>query len=230
MGFTTAVALVHELMEARDERRLLNLQRQLSRLGLLIIDELGFVPLSPCPPVPHRSGTPLRGIQPTLRAGLHPGNHQSSLRRVDRGVRLGMAHRSTAGPPHSPRPHSRNERRELPPQAQQGNRYVPGFRRQRRRVGRTRNRPPLALVCWTPVCVTFPPTTVTDIYAGQLARIFSLNVNNPDGTLFLRPDGPTSRRHCHRSLRQAWEQADHLVAGVFLIGLLVMAFLDRGEV
>ena len=47
MGFTTAAALVHELMEARDERRLLNLQRQLARLKLLIIDELGFVPLSP---------------------------------------------------------------------------------------------------------------------------------------------------------------------------------------
>ena len=37
VGFTTAAGLVHELMEARDERRLLN---------LLIIDELGFVPLS----------------------------------------------------------------------------------------------------------------------------------------------------------------------------------------
>ena len=46
VGFTTAAALVHELMEARDERRLLNLQRQLSRLNLLTIDELGFVPLS----------------------------------------------------------------------------------------------------------------------------------------------------------------------------------------
>ena len=46
VGFTTAAALVHELMEARDDRRLLNLQRQLSRLNLLIIDELGFVPLS----------------------------------------------------------------------------------------------------------------------------------------------------------------------------------------
>ena len=43
---TTAASLVHELMEARDERRRLNLQRQLSRLNLLIIDELGFVPLS----------------------------------------------------------------------------------------------------------------------------------------------------------------------------------------
>ncbi len=46
VGFTTAAGLVHELMEARDERRLLNLQRQLSRLNLLIIDELGLVPLS----------------------------------------------------------------------------------------------------------------------------------------------------------------------------------------
>ena len=34
VGFTTAAGLVHEMMEARDERR------------LLIIDELGFVPLS----------------------------------------------------------------------------------------------------------------------------------------------------------------------------------------
>ena len=46
MGFTTAATLVHELMEARDDRRLLNLQRQLARLKLPIVDELGFVPLS----------------------------------------------------------------------------------------------------------------------------------------------------------------------------------------
>ncbi len=46
VGFTTAAALVHELMEARDEKRLLRLQRQLANLKLLIIDELGFVPLS----------------------------------------------------------------------------------------------------------------------------------------------------------------------------------------
>ena len=47
VGFTTAAGLVHELTEARDERWSVNLQRQLSRLNLLIIDELGFVPLSP---------------------------------------------------------------------------------------------------------------------------------------------------------------------------------------
>ena len=46
VGFTTAAGLVHKMMEARDERRLLILQRQLARLNLLIIDELGFVPLS----------------------------------------------------------------------------------------------------------------------------------------------------------------------------------------
>jgi hypothetical protein len=39
-------ALVHELLEARDEKRLLRLQRQLAGYKLLIIDELGYVPLS----------------------------------------------------------------------------------------------------------------------------------------------------------------------------------------
>jgi len=46
VGFVTAAALVHELMEARDERRLLRLQKQMVGYKLLIIDELGFVPLS----------------------------------------------------------------------------------------------------------------------------------------------------------------------------------------
>jgi DNA replication protein DnaC len=46
VGFTTAAALVHELLEARDEKRLLRLQKQLIGYRLLIIDELGFVPLS----------------------------------------------------------------------------------------------------------------------------------------------------------------------------------------
>ena len=60
VGFTTAAALVHELMEARDERRLLNLQRQLSRLGLLIIDELGFVPPSQASRNPKKKSPQLR--------------------------------------------------------------------------------------------------------------------------------------------------------------------------
>src|SRR5438270_2354748 len=44
--FTTAAALVHELIEARDEKRLLRYQKNLCRQELLIVDELGFVPLS----------------------------------------------------------------------------------------------------------------------------------------------------------------------------------------
>ena len=46
VGFLTAAALVHELMEARDEKRLLRFQKQLAKYSLLVIDELGFVPLS----------------------------------------------------------------------------------------------------------------------------------------------------------------------------------------
>jgi len=46
VGFITAAALVHELIEARDEKRLLRLQRQFAGYKLLIIDELGYVPFS----------------------------------------------------------------------------------------------------------------------------------------------------------------------------------------
>ncbi len=44
--FITAASLVHELIEAVDERRLQRFQKQLTSQNLLIIDELGFVPLS----------------------------------------------------------------------------------------------------------------------------------------------------------------------------------------
>ena len=47
VAFTTAAGLVHQLMEARDEKRLLRLQRDLAAVKLLIVDELGYVPLSP---------------------------------------------------------------------------------------------------------------------------------------------------------------------------------------
>ena len=46
VAFTTAAALVHELMEARDERRLRALQKHLNTVKLLIIDELGYVPFT----------------------------------------------------------------------------------------------------------------------------------------------------------------------------------------
>ena len=45
-GFVTAASLVNQLTEARDEKRLMRLQTSLAKLQLLIIDELGYVPLS----------------------------------------------------------------------------------------------------------------------------------------------------------------------------------------
>ena len=44
--FKTAAHLVHELTEAHDAKRLLNLQAKLKAQKLLIIDELGYVPFS----------------------------------------------------------------------------------------------------------------------------------------------------------------------------------------
>ena len=46
VGFVTAASLVNQLTEARDEKRLLRLQSALAKVQLLIIDELGYVPLS----------------------------------------------------------------------------------------------------------------------------------------------------------------------------------------
>jgi len=44
--FKTAASLVHELIEAHNERQLLSMQKKLKNQKLLIIDELGYVPFS----------------------------------------------------------------------------------------------------------------------------------------------------------------------------------------
>ena len=44
--FYTVNGLVTELMESRDEKRLQRFQKQLQRLHLLVLDELGYVPFS----------------------------------------------------------------------------------------------------------------------------------------------------------------------------------------
>jgi DNA replication protein DnaC len=44
--FYTSTALVTELLECREERRLQRLQKQLQRLHLLVLDELGYIPFS----------------------------------------------------------------------------------------------------------------------------------------------------------------------------------------
>ena len=74
-GFTTPAGQVHELMESRDERLLPNFQRQLSRLNLLTIDGLGFVPLPRAGPE-----LPFEVFKPAPSAELHQGSHSSALR------------------------------------------------------------------------------------------------------------------------------------------------------
>ena len=46
VGFTTVASLTEELVEARAEKRLVRLERRLDACSLLIIDELGYAPLS----------------------------------------------------------------------------------------------------------------------------------------------------------------------------------------
>ena len=92
VGFTTASALVHQLIEANDDRRLLNLQKKLARLKLLIIDELGFVPLS-------KSSAELlfEIISQRYERGSVLITTKCPLRRVDGCLRLRAAHGRTAG-------------------------------------------------------------------------------------------------------------------------------------
>ena len=76
VGFITAAALVHELIEARDEKRLLRFQKQLAKYKLLIIDELGFVPLSVRPE--------------TLCRITEFSEHESNGRELDEGERVAV--------------------------------------------------------------------------------------------------------------------------------------------
>ena len=100
----TAAALVHELMEARDERRLLRLQKQMGKL--LIIDELGFVPLS-------KTGAELLFELISQRYERGATLITSNLPfRMDRNLRL-RAYRRASGPPDPSRQHPRDERRQL---------------------------------------------------------------------------------------------------------------------
>src|ERR1019366_1490289 len=66
-----------------------------------------------------RCGAALRGLQPALRADLNPGHQQPALPGVDRDPRLRAPHRSPARPPHSPRSHPGDERRQLSAEAEQ---------------------------------------------------------------------------------------------------------------
>jgi len=65
------------LIEARDQKKLLRFQKQIAAYELLIVDELGFVPLS-------KTGAELllRDAQPTLRTRLNDGHPTPHIRRA----------------------------------------------------------------------------------------------------------------------------------------------------
>jgi DNA replication protein DnaC len=78
--FTTAAALVSQLLEARDERRLLKMQRDLAAVKLLIIDELGYVPLSPTgAELPFEDWTQVLGSERLTGALLDRLTHHVSI-------------------------------------------------------------------------------------------------------------------------------------------------------
>ena len=111
VAFTTAASLVNQLTEARDERRLLKLQRDLQAVKLLIVDELGYVPLS-------ASGAEL--LFEAFSQRYERGSTidiEPSFRGLDIGPRIGASHRRPARQAHPSRQHLDHERRQLPPQA-----------------------------------------------------------------------------------------------------------------
>ena len=177
VGFTTAAGLVHELMEARDERRLMNLQRQLSRLNLLIIDELGFVPLSP-------TGAELlfEVFSQSYERGSILVTTNLAFRRMDRGLRVGAPHWRPAGPAHPSRPHPGDERRELPAQAQPGERRLAGSGRFRRRP-RRRIRPTVNTVssfsCNFAALPDLLPSVIRQVVHGYSAPLVDVQQKGP---------------------------------------------------
>ena len=108
VGFITAAALVHELIEARDDKQLLRFQKKLATYKLLIVDELGFVPLS-------KTGAELLFEVFSQRYERGSTLVTTNLP-FDEWTEVFGSERLTGGsprPPHPPRQHPRDEWREL---------------------------------------------------------------------------------------------------------------------
>lgn len=70
-----------QLMEVLDEKRLLKFQNQPQAVKLLIIDELGYVPLSQV-----RGGAAVRGVLAAIRARLDHRHVKPAIRGMVVGV------------------------------------------------------------------------------------------------------------------------------------------------
>ena len=112
VAFTTAAGLVHQLMEARDERRLLKLQRDLA--GGEAADHRRT---RLCPAFDDGRRVVVRGVQPAIRARLDHRDVKPSLRGMDVGVRRGTTDRRASRSLDPPCPYPVDERRELPPRS-----------------------------------------------------------------------------------------------------------------
>jgi hypothetical protein len=84
----------------------------------LILRAFGADGWRPRPRLSRRRVT-VRDLQPALRARLDHRHQQPAFRRVDQCVHLRTLDRRTARSSHPPRPHPRDERRQLPPQTEQ---------------------------------------------------------------------------------------------------------------
>jgi len=102
----TAASLVHQLMEARDEKRLLKLQRELQAAKLFFVDEFGYVPLSP-------TGAELlfEVFSQHYERGSTIVTSEPAVRGMDLSLRITAPDRGVARSTHPSRPHPVIERR-----------------------------------------------------------------------------------------------------------------------
>lgn len=95
VGFITASALVHELLEARDEKRLLRLQKQLAKYSLLIIPSRAIA--AQCPAGQRTNWDMCRCHQPALNCCLRSSRNVTN---ADQPLSRPTC-RSMNGPAHS---------------------------------------------------------------------------------------------------------------------------------
>ena len=107
--FTTAAALVNELVEAKQNNQVRKLMMRWQKYELIALDEVGYVPLGR-----HRRGVPLSSDLGTGRAGGHHRHDQLAVLRVDDSVSESAALQSAAGSDHGSSPHHRDRNRVVP--------------------------------------------------------------------------------------------------------------------